>query len=132
MEGANMKNVKRSHSAALLGRVGGKTRAGRMTATQRTESARKAAGARWEGEIWERLMHEVIRDAGDGSLDVKRARVIRNMGRNYVKLGRLALEANRLGVQDPFWSGVVVTAEQVDRWKKILARLSAMLKENEE
>jgi len=42
------KKTERSKAAALLGRKGGSTTAKRLTPEQRTESARRAALARWE------------------------------------------------------------------------------------
>ena len=39
--------TKRSKAAAILGNLGGAARAKRMTAEERTKSARQAAQARW-------------------------------------------------------------------------------------
>lgn len=47
---AKTHRTKRSKAAAVLGNLGGKRRAERMSAEERSESARRAAQTRWANE----------------------------------------------------------------------------------
>lgn len=65
------KKSKRSKAAAILGHQGGTVRAKRMTAEERSESARKAAQTRWmkiSGHVTEEIKarHDYTKKGNEG------------------------------------------------------------------
>jgi hypothetical protein len=114
--------------AVVLGRRGGKARAKKLTAEERSSSASAAAKKRWSMHRPLGLLRSSIENLRSGDLTVTKAQLLRDVHRLQLRIAELSQTAEAAGITSDFVNQYV-EAESVMEFRALLKEFGALINE---